>query len=194
LTGDPTVIEGTDAKYVLALSGTLQAGETATIDLFIGNLTATQPDFANFAAAVSDAVIGYTGPGVLAFDGTTLTFTSDGNPMGDLCIELNTINDDLVEGNEDFTVSIANPGTTTGSDVVTAGSIAVTTTITDNDRAIWSITGDTTVDEGTDAKYVVSLAGTLQAGETAIIDLNIGNITATLPDFANFANDTDFHQ
>ena len=145
ITGDPIVGEGADAKYTVNLAGTLQAGETASIELHIGNVTAIAPDFANFAAAVNTAVANYTGPGTLAFDGTTLTFTSDGSPMGDLCIEVGAIDDAFVEGSEDFQVSIANPGTTTGSAVVTGGPTIVTTTITDNDVATWSITGDATV-------------------------------------------------
>ena len=187
ITGDATVAEGADAKYIVNLAGTLQAGETASIELHIGNVTAIAPDYADLAAAVNLAVANYTGPGSLAFDGTTLTFTSDGSPMGDLCIEVGAIDDALVEGSEDFIVSIANPGTTTGSAVVTAGPTVVTTTITDNDVATWSITGDATVAEGADAKYIVNLAGTLQAGETASIELHIGNVTAIAPDYANLA-------
>ncbi len=188
ITGDPTVAEGANAKYVVSLAGTLQAGETATIELHIGNVDTTLPDYANFAAAVNTAISNYTGPGTLAFDGTTLTFTSDGTgPMGDLCFEVGAIDDTLVEGNEDFQVSIANPGTTTGSSVMTAGSTVVTTTIIDNDDSTWSITGDPTVAEGANAKYVVSLAGTLQAGETASIELHIGNVTAIAPDYGNLA-------
>ena len=186
ITGDATVGEGADAKYIVNLAGTLQAGETATIELFIGNVTAIAADFGDLVAAVNDAVAAYSGPGTLAFDGTTLTFTSDGSPMGDLCIEVGAIDDALVEGDEDFTVSIANPGTTTGINVATGGPTVVTTTITDNDVATWSITGDATVAEGADAKYVVNLAGALQAGETATVELNIGNVTAIAADYANF--------
>ena len=185
ITGDATVGEGADAKYIVNLAGTLQAGETATIELHIGNVTAIAPDYGDLVAAVNDAIANYTGPGTLAFDGTTLTFTSDGSPMGDLCIEVEAIDDALVEGDEDFTVSIANPGTTTGSAVVTGGPTVVTTTITDNDVATWSITGDATVGEGADAKYIVNLAGTLQAGQTATIELHIGNVTAIAADYGD---------
>ena len=186
ITGDAVVAEGADAKYIVNLAGTLQAGETVTIDLNIGNVTAIGADYGNFVTAVNDAIAAYTGPGTLAFDGTALTFTSDGSPMGDLCIEVEAIDDTLVEGNEDFQVSIANPGSSTGSDVVAASTTIVTTTITDNDTATWSIVGDTVVAEGADAKYVVNLAGALQAGETATIDLNIGNVSAIAADYGNF--------
>lgn len=186
ITGDTTVGEGTNAKYTLDLAGTLQAGETATIELYIGNLTSISPDYANFATAVNTAIVNYAGPGTFAFDGTTLTFTSDGNPMDDLCIEVTAIDDTLVEGSENYQVSIANPGTTTGSAIVTSGPTTVVTTITDDDTATWSIAGDATVGEGADAKYLVSLAGTLQAGETATIELYSGNVDTTSADYANF--------
>ena len=100
ITGSPTVGEGANAKYTVGLSGTLQAGETATVQLTVGNIDAIAPDRANFVAAVNTAVANYTGPGTLAFDGTFLTFTSDGNPMGDLCVDLTAIDDVLIEGNE----------------------------------------------------------------------------------------------
>ena len=173
--GDSTVTEGGDAKYTLELNGTLQTGETATIDLSIGNPDTNSADYANFVTAVNNAIANYMGTGTLAFDGTTLTFTSDGDPMDDLCIELTAIDDMLVEGPETYTVSIGNPGTTTGSDVATGGPTTVTTTITDNDIATFSIMGDPTVAEGADAKYTLELNGTLQDGETATIDLSIGN-------------------
>ena len=117
----------------------MQAGETASIELAIGDTDTTSADYTSFVAAVNDAITAYAGPGSLAFDGTTLTFTSDGNPMGELCISLTTVDDTTVEGSEDFTVSIANPGTSTGSDIATVGPTLVTTTITDNDTATWSI-------------------------------------------------------
>ena len=186
LTGDPVVGEGSNAKYTLALDGTLQAGETATIDLFIGNVTAIAADFSSLATAVNDAIAAYAGPGSFTFDGTTLTFTSDGNPMGDLCVEIETIDDTLVEGDEDFQVSIANPGTTTGSDVVTNNPTIVVTTITDNDAADWTISGDPAVDEGSIASYTLSFAGTLQAEETATIDLSIGDVDTNSTDYTSF--------
>ena len=152
ISGTPVVGEGANAKYTIGLAGTLQAGETATVQLTVGNITAIAPDRANFVAAVNTAIANYTGPGTLAFDGTVLTFTSDGNPMGDLCVDLTAIDDALIEGSENYFVSIANPGSTTGSDIGTSGPLSVTTTIIDNDLATWSITGDTTVGEGADAK------------------------------------------
>jgi flavin-binding protein dodecin len=186
ISGDAAVAEGAEAKYVVNLAGTLQSGETATIDLNIGNVSAIAADYGNFVGSVNDAIANYTGPGTLTFDGTTLTFTSDGNPMDDLCIEVEAVDDTLVEGSEDFQVSIANPGTTTGSSIVSAIPTIVVTTISDNDAAAWSLTGDMTVAEGASANYRIALSGTLQTGETATIDLTFADIDTNPGDYNNW--------
>ena len=160
----------------------LQAGETATIELAIGDTSTNSADYANFVAAVNTAVANYAGPGTLAFDGTTLTFTSDGNPMGDLCIELTAIDDALAEGNESYTVGINNPGSTTGS-VASAAANLVNTTIQDNDSVQWSIVGDVSVDEGGTAGYTVSLTGILQVGEDSIVELNLVDLETNPADY-----------
>ena len=71
-----------------------------------------------------------------------LTFTSTARARrrvdDDLVISL-AGNDDPVEGPENYTVALTNPGSTTGSSV--AGTGSVTTTITDNDTATWSLSG-----------------------------------------------------
>ena len=57
ISGADSVIEGGNpASYTVHLAGTLQAGQTATIDLAVNNLTATSADYANFAAAVNAAI------------------------------------------------------------------------------------------------------------------------------------------
>ena len=185
VTGDTSVAEGGTAQYTITLGGTLQAGETATIDLSLADIDTSSADYANFVAAVNAAI---TGRPELAFDGTTLTYTGDGNPLTDVIVDLGAIDDTLIEGDEDYTVSITNPDSTTGSDVALGAASSVTTTITDNDQATWSITGDTSVAEGATAQYTVALNGTLQAGETATVDLSLADVDTTSADYANFAS------
>ena len=55
----------------------------------------------------------------------------------------------------------------------------MTTVISDNDTATWSIAGDPSVTEGDAASYTVSLSGTLQDGETATIELAIADVDTT---------------
>ena len=114
------------------------------------------------------------------------TYTGDGNPMADLIIDVTATDDVLVETSEDYTVSISNPGSTTGDATTLGGTTSVATTIADNDAAIWSITGDASVDEGDVAQYTVSLSGTLQTGSSAVVDINISDLDTNSPDYANF--------
>ena len=184
ISGSASVTEGSPASYTVHLAGTLQAGETATIDLAVTNLTTTSADYANFVTAVNTAISGRADLSFNAGTGT-LTYTGDGNPMTDLVINLGAANDPLVEGPEQYKVVLSNAGSTTGSSIA-LGTSEVTTTITDNDTATWSISGSASVTEGSPASYTVHLAGTLQAGETATIDLAVTNLTTTSADYANF--------
>ena len=97
----------------------------------------------------------------------------------------------MIEGDEDFTVSISNPASTTGANVALGGSVSVTTTIADNDTATWSISGDAAVTEGAIAQYTVALTGTLQAGETATVDLGLSDVDTASSDYANFVAAVD---
>ena len=151
--------------------------------LALADISTTSGDHANFVTAVNAAIGGRTD---LSFDaGTgTLTYTGTGSPMPDLVINLGAVADGLVEGPEQYTVSLSSPGSTTGANV--AGSGSVTTTITDGGTAIWSITGSNNVNEGTNANYTVHLDGTLQANGTATVHLALADISTTSGDHANF--------
>ena len=115
----------------------------------------------------------------------TLTYTGTGSPMQDLVINLAAINDGLVEGPEQYTVACP----TRAAPPARAWSAAArsTTTINDADTATWSLSGDTGVTEGSAASYTVHLAGTLQAGETATINLALADNSTTSADHADFA-------
>ena len=114
--------------------------------------------------------------------------------MGNLVIDLTAVNDTLVEGDESYTVALATPTSTTGSAIALGAESTVTTTITDNDTATWSITGETSVTESAvnnTASYTVSLGGTLQAGEDASIVLSLTNGT-TNADGSDLATEAQF--
>ena len=104
-------------------------------------------------AAVNTAIGGRTD---LSFDAATgtLTYSGDGNPMANLVISLDTVDDRLVEGTEDFKVVLSDPGTTTVSDI-TLGASEAPTTILDNDRRPGRSAALATVTEGNTASYTV---------------------------------------
>src|SRR5262249_598614 len=94
--------------------------------------------------------------------------------------------DSIVEGPEDYTLTISAAGSPTGATVVLGAQTTVTTTITDNDTATWSLTGTTSITEGNDATYTVHLAGTLQSGETPTTNLALTDGSTTATDHADF--------
>src|SRR3954453_968521 len=130
ISGDTSVNEGSAASYTVHLAGTLQSGENAHVDLGLADIDTTSADYASFAAAVNAAIGARTD---VSFASGVLTYTGDGSPMADLVISLGTTDDTLVEGPEQYKVSLANPGSNSGANVVGTGS--VTTTINDTNPA-----------------------------------------------------------
>ena len=189
ITGDSVVVEGSTANYSISLSGEFGAGEVVSVDLGLNSLDTTLTDYSDFIAAVNDAVAAYTGPGAVTFDGTTLTFTAafDGDTMNDLLIDLSTVDDTLVEGDETFSIALSNPSTSTGANVtIDSTNSSINTTITDNDLATFSLTGDTTVAESNNAQYTLSLNGSLQAGESASVQIDLTDIDTSSSDYGAF--------
>ena len=104
--------------------------------------------------------------------------------MTPLEIELPIVDDGLIEGPEDFTVSLANPTSTTGAEIAvdpTAGSSTITIDDTAGENGelesvVWSIEGTGTVQEGGLATYRLTLDGTLQAGEVISVELGLNDL------------------
>jgi hypothetical protein len=146
ISGDSFVSEGGSATYTVSYSGeTLAPGETMTIDF------QTQPGSAGSAD--------FTGAT------TTLTFTGGGSTS--VTVEVSTVGDTVIEGDEDYSVTIGNP-----SHGEVAGDGQATTTIGDGNDTIlsWQIDGNSTVEEGQSATYTVSYSGaTLADGQIATV-------------------------
>ena len=185
--------EGATVQYEIELTESFGAGNSAAVDLALNDVDTNSSDYGDFVAAVNDAVAAYTGPGSLAFDGTTLTFTAinDGDMMTGLTIDLDLVDDVLVEGVETFTVDLSNPAGPTGVNVAISTD-SVTTTINDTigvggapDSATWSITGPAAGDEGTSAQYVVELDGAFGAGESVSVELGLTDVDTNSSDYAS---------
>ena len=192
LTGPVSTIEGNALTFTVRLTGNLQAGESTTIQLSVTDIDTTGSDYSNISTAVNSAVITYnanpTNSGILSWDGTFLTFVSDGTgPLSDFDFTINAIDDLLIEGDEQLRLSLSNPSSTTGlSPTLSPTSYAVTTTISDNDVPEFSIQGPTIVGEATNATYRVSLDGVFQSGESVTININITDIDTTNSDYGDF--------
>ena len=179
ITGPTTVIDGNNATFVLELSDPLRDGETAFVDLGLTNIDTNAADLGTLNAAVSAAVAAYAGPGSLTFDGTTLTFTSDGTgAMAPLSIVLPTTPDGVFEGDEDFQISLANPGSSTG-EIITIDPAAddVVTTIIDNTPAPTLMIDDGSAVEGSPIVFDLSLD--VPSFEDIVFDLSVASGSAT---------------
>ena len=200
LSGDSSVDEGGDANYIVTLDATLSsAGETASVELAITDGTTNTSDYASLNAAVTAAVTAYNtdaaNAGSLTWNGTTLTFTSDGTgPMGDLEIALTATDDSLIEGAENYTLALINPDSTTGETItVDAANDSVMTTIDDTDGnggspegpGEFGIIGPIAAPEGTSAEYTIFLDGEFGAGAVASIQIEINDIDTTAADYGD---------
>ena len=105
--------------------------------------------------------------------------------MTPLPIVLNFVDDALLEGAEDFTLSLSGQSSSSGVAVEIATTAAsVTTTINDTQGpggvvegpALWSITGPVTTDEGATPQYIVSLSGRFGENEAITVDLGLSDI------------------
>jgi hypothetical protein len=156
ISGDSFVSEGGPATYTVSYSGeTLAPGETMTIDL------QTQPGSADSAD----------------FSGVTTTLTFTGGGSTSVTVDVSTVSDTVIEGDEDYSVTIGNP-----SHGNVAGDGQVSTTIGDGNDTIlsWQIDGNSTVEEGQNAIYTVSYSGaTLADGQIATVTIDSASGSAT---------------
>ena len=197
ITGSANGDEGTDASYTVSLSGAFGAGEDASVDISLTDTDTNSDDYADYVAAVQEAVDAYAGPGTVELVGTTITFTagSDGDVMTPLEIALPLIDDALIEGPEDFAVGLSNAGSSTGAAVeLDSAATSVATTINDTQGpggdtdgpAEWSITGAADADEGSNANFEIVLAGLFGAGENVSVDVSLGNIDTNADDYGSY--------
>ncbi|MDZ4736199.1 MAG: Calx-beta domain-containing protein [Rhodospirillaceae bacterium] len=141
----------------------MATGQTVTISVGTG---------AGYDGSLADATSGsdYTSLG------TVLTFTSGATSQ---TVAVSTIEDTIVESDEDFTVTLSNAGAGT---IVT--SQANTVIEDDGDAVVFNIAGMTSVDEGDTATYTVTYTGaTLAPGQTATVSVATNSgFTSTLSD------------
>ena len=196
ITGTTSSDEGTSATYTISLSGTLGENEVVTVDLELADITTNPSDHGQLVDAITGAV---SGQPYLSFDSNTgtLTYTapSDGASMDDLVVSLPITDDALIEGTEDFQITLSNATTSTDASVaISATHDSVTTVINDTQGpagpidgpAQWSITGSDIVDEGAFAQYTVQLTGVFGDNESVSVDIDLDDLTTNPTDYGNF--------
>ena len=205
-----TVIEGGSTTYTITLDGNgsattggpfvLQSGESTTVLLTLDDLGTDSGDYEALGAAVSSAVADFNGTNVAGTAGTfvyvagQLTFFGDGETEPALDFTLETVNDSLVEGDESYSINLADPsGTVTPiPPTVTIGYATVTTLIQDNDQVELNLEASATeVDEGDSTDYTVTLVGSgsgdgpfvLQSGESASVRVALVDLGTNAADY-----------
>ena len=89
-----------------------------------------------------------------------------------------------MEGDEDFTVSLSNPASTTGASIGLGASTSVTTTINDNDSATVSVAATNNGDETGPISGVFTVNITSPVSTDTVIDYTLGGTAASGTDYA----------
>ena len=145
-----------------------------------------------------DLTVNFTYSGT-AFDGTDFTGMASatilvGNTTASFTLD--TLTDTIAESAESIIIDIDSfSGGGFESVQEHATNNQVTTSITDDDSASWSLTGDASVSESTNASYAITLTGTFGAGETAQVTLTQSDIDTVASDLgaAGSANQDDVY-
>lgn len=210
-----TVTEGGRTDYSIDLIGTgsaaaggpfvLQLGETATVELSLVDIGTDSNDYSAFVSVVEAAVNAHNGAavagsaGTFGFVGGVLTYYGDGVTEPSLDFSLNAIDDSLVEGDESYSINLANPGGSVAptSQTVLIGNGSVTTLIEDNDKVTWNIAASAeTVVEGNDTDYTITLVGSgsgnapfsLQSGDSASVKVSLIDLGTNAADYEALAS------
>jgi|GEM_PF-1199688 len=182
-----TTITDNDSATIVYSAATSTVGEGAGNDVlsFTLNITATGTGTPALASDVtfnvtktggtaSDAGVDYTLPGLV-------TFTAGSGQGATKTANLAIVNDAHVEGSETAILGLAMGASNAGGKVTIGGANAHTTTITDNDTAVfsWVTPGSTSSDEGVGtvdrlAKIVITANGTGPAVLDRDVTFNIG--------------------
>ena len=167
--------------------------DAGAVTVAVAPATVTEGDDASFAVELSDKVAvpvtlswnAASGPGDTAEAGTdytavggTLTFApgETGKAVG-----VSTVQDDLEEPDETFTVTLTGPDLPAG---VTLGTDRATGTITDDDSLLVTVTaGSATVAEGNSAVFAVTLSGGTSAARV-VVKYAVGGTATAGDDYA----------
>mgnify|MGYP003385673035 CR=1 FL=1 len=179
ISSTPSISEDLEetATFTVTMVGTLGAGETATVDINLGAGTATDGvDYTAFEAAI----IAAAGSNGVTYNAANNTLTFDDTFNGTFNFTVHAINDQAVEGTETIIADLSNATVSNGTASITTPS--TTTDLTEKDAVVsFAISSTPSISEDLEqtATFTVDLTGTLAAGETASVVINLGAGTAT---------------
>ncbi|MBE7636623.1 hypothetical protein GUA87_07175 [Sneathiella sp. P13V-1] len=182
LGGADQIAEGAEGGFQIGYTGNIPEGGTASIQVAFSSGSTEEGDVESFYTALQAAADNVDG---VSFDRETrvLEFSSG---TTELAFSIGAINDTLTEGDESFSVTIADPISDVVYVSVDAANEAVTTRIIDNDAIGISLQGSTSVREGEAADYNIAIDGEIPAGETISVDVSI------LDGLENTASEDDY--
>ncbi|MHC4562514.1 MAG: Calx-beta domain-containing protein [Planctomycetota bacterium] len=160
ITGDAMVAEGNIASYVVSYTGTLTGSATIQVDTGPGTQIALPDATEGVDYNSADSI---------------LTFLASGPTS--MTVQVATFADALVEGDEDFSLSLSNPS----QGVIVVGQVNTIIVDTTPPPVEFSVAGNATVAEGNIASYIVSYTGTLTGSATIQVDTGPGTHVA-IPD------------
>ncbi|NOH80028.1 VWA domain-containing protein [Vibrio sp. RE86] len=173
ITGDTQINEGDDAGYLISFDKA--SNETTTLSLEVNLLSAEENDIGSLQ--------------LVANTGETLTLNPDGTvdvPAGvtSISVTLPTIQDDVFESSESFTISVDSVSRLIGSGSVTSSIVDNGDgEETDNDRPFLTVEDAELVVEGNPSEFDVSLSNPVEADLTYTFSLNVSEFSAELEDF-----------
>ena len=201
----------TDGVYTVSIVATDSDGETTTQTFDWTILPPVPVAFDNFAGVNKNGATADSGNLISDDDGVGADFDIDGDPL--IVTEINGSAANLganvagtygtlianADGTYTYTLDTNNaavlaltPGNTlTDSFTYTIddqddGTSTATLNVTISAGATWELTGDTSVDEGNIASYLLTLQDGIQPGETVSVDLALANIDTSGADYASF--------
>ena len=171
-TGDPGEEDDKDSAE-LSISGpasNVAEGSDATFTVTLSAAVAKEVQVAWSAPLAADAAESSD----LSDTSGTVTFAANSAAGATQSITITATEDDLSETAESFTVTLGTITSDLSSQVsLKSESSSATATIAESDPITVNVTGDTSVDEGDDATYTVSLSG-----GTPTADLTVSYATA----------------
>ncbi|MHA2782531.1 Calx-beta domain-containing protein [Vibrio harveyi] len=164
-----TINEGDTANFVVSLTNTSEAPVEVQLDLNLGDTEAGDLGTLEYN----------TGSGWVAVPVSGVVSVPAGMTQFD--VRIASIDDEVYEGPENFTVDVTGLGPVQGTDTGTATIVDDGTgpdPDPDDDRPTVSISDAGTINEGDTANFVVSLTNASEAPVEVQLDLNLGDTEA----------------
>ncbi|WP_255935850.1 Calx-beta domain-containing protein [Vibrio campbellii] len=164
-----TINEGDTANFVVSLTNASEAPVEVQLDLNLGNTEAG--DLGTLEYNTGSGWVAVPVDGVVSVPAGLTEFD----------VRIDSIDDEVYEGPENFTVDVTGLGPVQGTDTGTATIVDDGTgpePEPDDDRPTVSISDAGTINEGDTANFVVSLTNASEAPVEVQLDLNLGDTEA----------------